>query len=298
MTDLPFQKWFEADFESDPDVEDLPWLTQQVWRCVLQKMWKRGGWLPADDKLCARALGCDVRRWRGYKDALVPLLRREVAPYIGAIYRQKRVVSDREIALEVQAKNKERSAKAAAASAAIRSSKSTKPASNKLSSKQATNGELQARHEAQLEASTRALARKPEPEEPSSPIGDDGSGFRAHEVHAPARPPVVSDGLAGAKVEHFTGPFMPASPAPPAPKAKSTFLQMLDEQWNGDAKAYNEWRAHQRATAKAIGETDAAQQPIEEEPDERRDAVTPKSDPEPSPDPKPGDDDLDDFIRF
>src|SRR5262245_65024703 len=100
MTELPFQKWFESDFVSDPAVRLLPFWTQQMWRCMLQTMWANHGWLPADEVRLAHMLGCDPRTLRGHLAAISGLLLVEIDPILGRIYRQKRIVNDWQDAVE------------------------------------------------------------------------------------------------------------------------------------------------------------------------------------------------------
>jgi uncharacterized protein YdaU (DUF1376 family) len=70
--------------------------------------------LPGDDQICARMLGCDVRKWRSIRAKLRARLLVEVDPVLGTILRQKRIARDWVYAAEQTAKNKARTAPATA----------------------------------------------------------------------------------------------------------------------------------------------------------------------------------------
>ena len=203
MTDVPFQPWCEADFAADPFVKALPWLVQQVWRCVLQTMWANHGWLPDDDAKIARLLGCDVRSWRAYRPLLQPRLLAEVDPVIGPILRQKRLRADWAHTLERIAKNKARTAPATAK----RLSKSRQAANVTSANGHARNVE---RDEPRNESATRGRA-KPEPQEPPSQ-GDGGSGSPNPTARSPA-----------AKGSERAVGFVPSAKQPPKPTGITDF---------------------------------------------------------------------------
>jgi len=112
MTDLPYQCWFEADFAND--TKAMSFEDRCAYRAVLQVMWANHGWLPGDDQICARMMGCDTRKWRSIRARLQPRLRGEVDPVLGPILRQKRIARDWTFAVEQIAKNKARTAPATA----------------------------------------------------------------------------------------------------------------------------------------------------------------------------------------
>lgn len=121
MPDLPFMMMNWGRFFSDAKVAALDTEAQGVYALLLGKMWLNQGWLSADDKVLSRALGIDVRAWkRTYKPVLEPLLRREIAPHIGAIYTQKHLQEVRATALSSVEKQIHRTAAARAAKAAKR----------------------------------------------------------------------------------------------------------------------------------------------------------------------------------
>jgi len=124
MAELPFMMMNWKRFFNSERVQDLPGgEARGLYALLLGVMWRRGGWIKADDHIIAKALDIDIRRWRQtYKPMLEPLLRREIDPHIGEVYTQSTLTEVRASALDVIDKNKARTARATAARAA----KSTK----------------------------------------------------------------------------------------------------------------------------------------------------------------------------
>lgn len=121
MTNLPFMMMNWGRFFADPKVDMLSAEEQGIYALLLGRMWLNQGWLSADDKVLARTLRLDIRRWRTYyKPVIVPLLRREIDRDIGPIYTQKHLQEVRQASLAISEKNVARTAKARAAIAAKR----------------------------------------------------------------------------------------------------------------------------------------------------------------------------------
>jgi uncharacterized protein YdaU (DUF1376 family) len=119
MGALPYMMMNWTRFFSDPKVEALPAEAKGIYALVLGKMWLNEGWISADDKVLARILGLDVRRWRTlFKPLIVPLLRRDIVPHVGAIYTQKHLQEVRAYALATVEKTAASTARARAAKAA------------------------------------------------------------------------------------------------------------------------------------------------------------------------------------
>jgi uncharacterized protein YdaU (DUF1376 family) len=126
MTNLPFMMMNWGRFFADPKVDMLPTEAQGIYALLLGRMWLNQGWLSADDKVLARTLRLDVRRWKSvYKPLIEPLLRREIDRDVGAIYTQKHLQEVRATSLSMLEKNFERTAKARAVNAAKRGRRPT-----------------------------------------------------------------------------------------------------------------------------------------------------------------------------
>ena len=115
MTDLPGMMMYWGRFFEHGPVDAMPAEAQGIWALMLGKMWLNNGWLKADDAYIAAKLKLDIRRWRSrYKPLIEPLLRREIDPYIGAIYTQKTLTEVRGDTVNRVMRNKARTARARA----------------------------------------------------------------------------------------------------------------------------------------------------------------------------------------
>ncbi len=105
MSRMPFMKIFWADFFSDPLVR---WLTPEqkgVYLLLLGHMWENGGWISADDRVIARTIGMDVRRWRGqYAEAIYPMMSTIPDDFLGTVMVQKRLRHEYEKAVDLREK--------------------------------------------------------------------------------------------------------------------------------------------------------------------------------------------------
>jgi uncharacterized protein YdaU (DUF1376 family) len=137
MTQFPYQKWFENDFSSDPNVKALPFLARCVWRAVLQVMWANHGRLPADDRLLCKQLGCSQRMWKlTYKPLLEPLLLR-VHHGMNSEFTQSRIRRDLELTAAKALKNKKGGSTTGARATRVKP-ESIKESSSTLSTTSAT----------------------------------------------------------------------------------------------------------------------------------------------------------------
>ena len=125
MTKVPIMPLNVEQLLADPKVKRMgSGEVQAFWEWFLTKMWSNHGWLPAEDKLLARFLEIDVRRWRGfYRAKFEPLLLRDFSPILGDIYRQphltkvwddvgERIDQNRKRTAPARAKRARKSAKA------------------------------------------------------------------------------------------------------------------------------------------------------------------------------------------
>lgn len=87
----PFMKMYWSEFFDDPRVQALPPVTRAVYAMLLGAMWVNEGWLPADEKKLARMLDLDVRAWRPFAKAILPLLSESYDEIIGMYLTQKRL---------------------------------------------------------------------------------------------------------------------------------------------------------------------------------------------------------------
>lgn len=254
MTGLPYMPMYWGDFFADTELA-MSGEARAYYAILLGRMWVNHGWLPADDQRIARAIGVDVRSWRHrLKAEIVPLLRREIDPIIGPIYRQRRLAEELDKAADLTAKNRARTA-------AAREAKSRKSKSNGS----VTEHHLASVTEPVTGTATgsvtdgNARARLPEPEEPS-PLRSDGSGSPltpTSELEPPglavARSPAAggplprsgSPGsevpLGGRSVDELAGPFVPSRPAEREgglkPIGDTAFLRQLAAFKAGDEHA-------------------------------------------------------------
>lgn len=98
----PYMKLWVSDFLLDPLVAALSPEERGIYLLLLVAMWANGGWLPADDKLIARKLGMDVRRWRQtYKQQMLPMMSEMSDTFRGRYVTQKRLASELEKAVDL-----------------------------------------------------------------------------------------------------------------------------------------------------------------------------------------------------
>lgn len=92
MAKLPFMRVFPKDFFGDAKVVALSTEERGVYMLLLMRMWQNQAWISADDRIIARLLDMDLRRWkRVYKPKIVPLLQLETDTFRKGFYTQKRL---------------------------------------------------------------------------------------------------------------------------------------------------------------------------------------------------------------
>lgn len=112
---------------------------------LLGRMWDRGGYIPADDRIIAGALMIDVATWRRtYKPYIEPMLQRLHDGSIGDIFSQKTLI---DIMLEQAEKAMANKAKTGAASSARRKANPAKPTHGPLDTSTVTVGHDGDRHD-------------------------------------------------------------------------------------------------------------------------------------------------------